>query len=485
MAKQQINFDVTDATTKADSDKLMALLVDSSLNEITSGDGDSDNVANTFQGLDARAFAFGYDSAGDNWDRLRATNGALHVDIQDASITVVESDTYAEDSAHTTADTGGYVLAVRADARPTNANTDADGDYASFFVNNSGELYVKDTDAAALLTTIDADTGSILTEIQSITHAEDDAHVSGDSGIMPLAVRNDAGTALAADGDYIPFTTDSSGALRVTTAGSNTEYAEDSGHTTADQGAFVLTVRQDTLAASTDADGDYAAFKTNNVGELYTTDEAAEALLTTIDADTSSINTNIAAITKAEDSVHVSGDSGIMSLGVRNDAGTALAADGDYIPLSMNSAGDVRVTLDSETVTVTATDLDIRDLSHTQDSVKIGDGTDFLEINTDGSINTNDAALANTAMATTATNDDNTAGGTDLIGTDLANRKYLFVYNNGNKKVYLGNSGVTTATGFPLPPGSMVDMRAGASIDIHAISPDATPVQDIRTLELS
>lgn len=39
------------------------------------------------------------------------------------------------------------------------------------------------------------------------------------------------------------------------------------------------------------------------------------------------------------------------------------------------------------TVTVTATDLDIRDLSHTQDSVKVGDGTDFLAVNGDGSIN--------------------------------------------------------------------------------------------------
>lgn len=36
---------------------------------------------------------------------------------------------------------------------------------------------------------------------------------------------------------------------------------------------------------------------------------------------------------------------------------------------------------------VTATDLDIRDLDHTQDSISIGDGTDLLNINNDGSIN--------------------------------------------------------------------------------------------------
>lgn len=42
-----------------------------------------------------------------------------------------------------------------------------------------------------------------------------------------------------------------------------------------------------------------------------------------------------------------------------------------------------------ENITVSATDLDIRDLSHSQDSIKIGDGTDFLAINADGSINVN------------------------------------------------------------------------------------------------
>jgi hypothetical protein len=40
-----------------------------------------------------------------------------------------------------------------------------------------------------------------------------------------------------------------------------------------------------------------------------------------------------------------------------------------------------------ESITVVATDLDIRDLTHASDSVKIGDGTDFLAVNTDGSIN--------------------------------------------------------------------------------------------------
>lgn len=48
--------------------------------------------------------------------------------------------------------------------------------------------------------------------------------------------------------------------------------------------------------------------------------------------------------------------------------------------------GGNSITVDGS-VTVSATDLDIRDLSHSQDSVKVGDGTDFLAVNPDGSIN--------------------------------------------------------------------------------------------------
>ena len=41
----------------------------------------------------------------------------------------------------------------------------------------------------------------------------------------------------------------------------------------------------------------------------------------------------------------------------------------------------------TDSVTVVATNLDVRDLTHVSDSVKIGDGTDLLAVNGDGSIN--------------------------------------------------------------------------------------------------
>jgi hypothetical protein len=64
---------------------------------------------------------------------------------------------------------------------------------------------------------------------------------------------------------------------------------------------------------------------------------------------------------------------------------TILLQDGSGNSISSTGGSlDVNVT---NSVTVSSTDFDIRDLSHSQDSLKVGDGTDFLAINNDGSIN--------------------------------------------------------------------------------------------------
>ena len=50
---------------------------------------------------------------------------------------------------------------------------------------------------------------------------------------------------------------------------------------------------------------------------------------------------------------------------------------------------DVNIADGGNSITVDAANLDIRDLTHVSDSVQIGDGTDLLGVNTDGSINVN------------------------------------------------------------------------------------------------
>ncbi len=143
---------------------------------------------------------------------------------------------------------------------------------------------------------------------------------------------------------------------------------------------------------------------------------------------------------------------------------------------------------------VSATDLDIRDLAHTQDSVRIGDGTDLatitdidashkaLDVNLAGSdieIDVEDD-LANTAITSSA--ESISVTGT-LFTADLANRRFIWLYNNGNKEVYIGPSGVTAADGFPIFPGSILEARIGAAVAVHAIAASGT--QDVRTLQAS
>lgn len=106
-----------------------------------------------------------------------------------------------------------------------------------------------------------------------------------------------------------------------------------------------------------------------------------------------------------------------------------------------------------------------------------------LNVHIANSLTVNDAALANTAIATAANalGADNTAE--DLVASPLANRKYLWAYNNGNRTAYVGASGVSAANGFPISPGSYINMRAGAAIDIEWVGPNTS--QEMRTMELS
>lgn len=159
---------------------------------------------------------------------------------------------FAEDTAHTSGDLGGFSLAVRRDARSSGAS--ASGDYASFNVNSVGELWVKDEDvygqlvlANASLDAIEADADEMnisinnieadidemnislnnveasalsidtsLNNIEGFFKAEDSIHVSSDMGMQSLAVRKDAyGSSVSADGDYASMLQWGNGELKV------------------------------------------------------------------------------------------------------------------------------------------------------------------------------------------------------------------------------------------------------------------------------
>lgn len=245
-------------------------------------------------------------------------------------------------------------------------------------------------------------------------------------------------------------------------------HLEDDAHASGDEGSFSLSIRIDDITADNSAllagtNGDYQGTFTNASGEMYVKDTDVNNTLVGIDTvldnillDTTAIlaDTNvIAGSVHNEDDVHTSGDAGIQSLSVRIDdldappAGTLADTEGDYQSLHTDARG-------------------------------------ALYVNVDNAISVDDVALANVAIAAGATTLAVAGTAQDIIAAPLANRKYVWIRNNDNKKVFIGQSGVTAANGFPLSPGSVLHMRAGSAIDIEYVGQTgATP--EIRTLELS
>lgn len=157
-------------------------------------------------------------------------------------------------------------------------------------------------------------------------------------------------------------------------------------------------------------------------------------------------------------------------------AGTALTSTlvGADQALDVNVVGGVNVEVD---------------LSHIDDSVRLGDGTNFFTSTTIGSdigldVNViNDPSVANTAIATAQNALGVADTAEDVVESPLADRKVLIMKNLGNRKAYIGATGVTSATGFPLSPQEALELKAGASIDIEWVSSDTN--QTLATLELS
>lgn len=309
------------------------------------------------------------------------------------SATVNFAGDYAEDSAHVSGDVGLFSLSVRRDARSSGSS--ADGDYSSINVNAVGELWVKDADTLAQLVLIKSDTAAILADTATI-----------DS--QTLAIQN------------------------LITALSK---AEDAAHVSGDQGIQTLLVRQDTLAASTSADGDYGSFKSNAAGELYVADTTARATLAsiladtaTIDSQTLSIQNTLTALSKAEDAVAVSGDQGIQALAVRKDAQASNAADGDYTSLQTWSEGSLKV-------------VDVANGALLQSQVQVTDTATLLP------------------------------------ASALANRKSLMIQNTGANKIYIGSATVTSSgatAGIEMPANSFMELEVGPAVAVYGIKVGAT-----------
>lgn len=203
----------------------------------------------------------------------------------------------------------------------------------------------------------------------------------------------------------------------------------------------------------------------------------------------------------------------------------------DHIKATANA---LHVYIDDQNgdVSVTATDLDIRDLDYTQDNVEIKDsGGDALAINADGSIDVgltdliaDDAAdsggslkvgsrAVDSALTELSAADDRadllsdlyrrvyinescnvgiaqsqkdvTSTAASLVTTALSGRKKMLIKNYDKTVFFIGkDASVTTADGYPIDRGTNIEMCVGEHVPVYGISDDVTGY-DARILELA
>lgn len=91
--------------------------------------------------------------------------------------------------------------------------------------------------------------------------------------------------------------------------------------------------------------GQFNAGRVDVNGRLLTSASGGSTAITSVTPGTTATS-----LGKAEDAAHASGDVGVMLLGVRNDTGVVFGADGDYSPLSVDSAGNLKVASTGSTI---------------------------------------------------------------------------------------------------------------------------------------
>jgi len=261
---------------------------------------------------------------------LNSAETGLQVDI-------VAGAEYAEDSAHTSADTGNFILGVRNDTLA--ALGGADGDYVPFQMNASGALYVEVASLPASTSTIEV-----------VGDAAENAAVAGN----PVLVggRYDSSGRTLGDGDVGAVALDADGAVHIadggnaiTVDGTVTANLSSTDNAVLDAIAASLALLDNSIASGNELQVDVVASLPAGsaaIGKL-----AANSGVDIGDVDVTSIvpGTGATNLGKAEDAAHSSGDTGVMALVVRNDVLDALAgSDGDYSALQVNKTGALNVT---------------------------------------------------------------------------------------------------------------------------------------------
>jgi hypothetical protein len=200
---------------------------------------------------------------------LRASDGTLltHTDVggkkaldvnveNDVTVIATDLDIRDLDFATDSVDVSGSAVSITGDVNVTQGT--------SPWVVSATDLDIRDlafaTDSVTahqggtwIIDSITNDVNVTATDldIRDLDAAQDNVAIS--DGTNTLVVNADGSINVNADIDIV----------------TGSEKAEDAAHASGDIGNYVLAVRQDTLANSVSADGDYASFKVNAQGALY------------------------------------------------------------------------------------------------------------------------------------------------------------------------------------------------------------------------
>lgn len=234
-----------------------------------------------------------------------------------------------------------------------------------------------------------------------------------------------------------------------------------------------------------------------NVGAYLRAGSDGDALTSTNVGGKESLDVNVAAATGlaiyAEDSAHTSTDDGQFILAVRNDTqGSLVDTDGDYAPFQVDSLGRLRVIADIDVIG----DLVADGAADTENPMKVGSHA-YDQGSVLGAVDAGDKAnlasdlyrrvfindAPNIGIASAAVSVDTTLGGINLSATPLAGRTRMLVQNNGTGEIFVGPSGLTSASGMEISKGGTLSIEIGEAIDLYAIAASGT--QNVRVLEFA
>lgn len=244
-------------------------------------------------------------------------------------------------------------------------------------------------------------------------------------------------------------------------------------------GSYLLGSTGNTIT-STDLGGGVEALDVNVAGGNISVD--LDFATDQVDVTGSTVGLDTATLTALE---NITIDGGQVELGAASLAALEnITIDAGTISL------DAATLLALEEITVSATDLDIRDLTASTDSVSIGDGTDVLDINADGSINVQitgggklDVIASNNTCSHSAVSVTDVAA--PLVTTALTGRTRIHIQNRGSKGIYIGcDNTVTTTDGTYIPKGASASWDFTDAVSLHAIT-DAGGSADVRVIELA